>query len=188
LGGNEALEDPANRSRTMTINVVASPSGVGRPVAAEDLDRPSDLEELPRIASDVRMVPLRALAVRAFDGGLGRPSATDSRRLDSDACKAQDPERGLNPFRLQIELPQIREDATGFVAALDAVALVVARNRRSDPVVPSAGKAEVPLDHGSRRRGLFMAFRSAQAKGYARRRRSSLVSFRSGPAVFKDQG
>ncbi len=71
----------------------------------------------------------RALPVGLLDRRTGGPAATEPRRVDSDTGETEDPKGGVDPLRLQIELVEIREDPAGLVAPLDAVPLVVARDR-----------------------------------------------------------
>src|SRR5437867_8800695 len=67
--------------------------------------------------------------------------------MHADVLESEDAERGLDPFRLKIELPQVGKDPAGFVPAFDAVSLVVASNRGPRSVIASACETEEPLRH-----------------------------------------
>src|SRR5881409_3235462 len=84
--------------------------------------------------------------------------------MHADVFKAEDAERGFDPFRLKIELPQVGENPAGFVAAFNAVSLVIPRNRRPRAVVTSACETEEPLRHDPPTADSLMAFRVSEAK------------------------
>jgi cell division control protein 6 len=134
------------------------------------------------------MVAARSFPVGPFDRGPGWPPAAETGRMDLDVLEAEDAERRLDPFRLEIELSQVGEDTTRFVAAFDAVSPVSPRDRGPGTVVVPAGKTEETVRHGSSSPDLLKAFRVPEAKVIRGRRLRSHVSFRSGPSVFKDQG
>jgi len=108
--------------------------------------------------------------------------------MDPDILEAENAERRLDAFRLEIELPEVRENATRFVAALDAVPRVSPRNRGPGTVVVPAGKAEETVRHTSPSPDRLKAFRVRRQRLCAPAAFASTVSFRSGPSVFKDQG
>src|SRR3989442_12209037 len=95
---------------------------------AQDLDRPLKLPEFARIPARVRMVATGPLAVRSFDRSPRRPASAESRRMHADALEAGDSEGRVDPFRLQVELPQVGENSTGSWAPSVAVSLVVTRD------------------------------------------------------------
>ncbi len=131
-------------------------SGGRRPVPPEHVDGPLHLPEFARVASTIRMEPLRALPESLIDRSLGRPSASEAGRMDPDLAEPQDPQGCLDAFRLQIELPQMREHPTGVVAALDAVPLMLSADGGSGSMVVAAGETEELADHGlARRTGLM---------------------------------
>src|SRR3989442_3070494 len=84
--------------------------------------------------------------------------------MHTDVLESEDGERGLNPFGLKIELPQVGKDPTGFVPAFDAVSLVVASNRGPRSVVASTCETEEPLRHVPPTADSLMAFRVSEAK------------------------
>src|SRR5437870_7612707 len=84
--------------------------------------------------------------------------------MHADVFKAEDAERGFDPFRLKIELPQVGENPAGFVAAFNAVPLVIPRDRGPRAVVTSAGETEEPLRHDPPTADSLMAFRVSEAK------------------------
>src|SRR3990172_1164473 len=92
------------------LNVAHSRSYLRRPISPQDLDRPLHLPKLMRVAADVRMEGAGPPAVGRLDRGLGRPSAAEPGRMHADVLEAEDPERRRNPLRLQVELPEVRED------------------------------------------------------------------------------
>lgn len=89
------------------LNIALAGSCAGRPISPQDLDRPLRLSELMRVSSRVRMESAGPRAIRLFDCRQGGPSATEPRRMDPDVFEPEDAERGIDPFRLQIELPQV---------------------------------------------------------------------------------
>src|SRR5712692_8604754 len=84
--------------------------------------------------------------------------------MHADVIEAEDPERGFDSFRLQIELPQIGEDSAGFVPALDAVSLVVPSDRGPRPMVTTARETEEALRHTPPSTDSLMGFRVSEAK------------------------
>src|SRR5437867_10170237 len=84
--------------------------------------------------------------------------------MHSDVIESEDSERGLDPFRLKVELPQVGKDPAGFVPAFDAVSLVVASNRGPRSVIASACETEEPLRHVPPTADSLMAFRVSEAK------------------------
>jgi len=108
--------------------------------------------------------------------------------MHADVLESEDAERGLDPFRLKIELPQVGEDPAGFVPAFDAVSLVVPRDRGPRAVVTSACETEEPLRHVPPFAVSLMGFRVRRQRLFASAALASIVSFRAGPSVFKDQG
>src|SRR3989454_12201099 len=84
--------------------------------------------------------------------------------MHADVLESEDAERGLDPFRLKIDLPQVGKDPAGFVPAFDAVSLVVASNRGPRSVITSACETEEPLRHVPPTTDSLMAFRVSEAK------------------------
>src|SRR2546427_10078922 len=84
--------------------------------------------------------------------------------MHADVLESEDAERGFDPFRLKIELPQVGEDPAGFVPALDAVSFVIPRDRGPCAVVTSACETEEPLRHDPPTSDSLMAFRVSEAK------------------------
>src|SRR5437899_10850721 len=84
--------------------------------------------------------------------------------MHADVLESEDAERGLDPFRLKIELPQVGENPAGFVSAFDAVSFVVPRDRGPRAVVASACETEEPLRHVPPTADSLMAFRVSEAK------------------------
>src|SRR5213594_5229723 len=84
--------------------------------------------------------------------------------MHADVFKAEDAERGFDPFRLKIELPEVGENPAGFVAAFNAVPLVIPRDRGPRAVVTSACETEEPLRHDPPTADSLMAFRVSEAK------------------------
>src|SRR2546422_10017606 len=84
--------------------------------------------------------------------------------MHADVLESEDAERGFDPFRLKIELPQVGEDPAGFVPALDAVSFVIPRDRGPCAVVTSACETEEPLLHDPPTSDSLMAFRVSVAK------------------------
>ena len=146
------------------INVAHLRSGIRRPIPAQDLDRPLKLPEFARIPARVRMVATGPLAVRSFDRSPRRPASAESRRMNADALEAEDSEGRVDPFRLQVELPQVGENSTGFVAAFDAVSLVVTRDCGPGPMIPPACETEEPLFHVPPSAHCLMGLRVSEAK------------------------
>src|SRR5437773_2625368 len=108
--------------------------------------------------------------------------------MDPDVLEAEDAEGRGDALRLQVELAEVREDPAGLVPAFDAVALVIPPESAARPVVAAAGEAEEAIGHADASTAGKMAFRVGGGKGYFSRRVRVVVSFRSGPSVFKDQG
>src|SRR6195256_5752921 len=96
------------------------------------------------------MVPPCLDAVGLLDRRHRRPAATEPRRMDLDVLEAEDAERGRDPFRLQVEFPQVGEDSTRFVATFDAVPFVVPRDVAARAVVAPTSEAEEPIRHVTR--------------------------------------
>src|SRR5256712_7070258 len=163
-------------------------SFIRRTVSTQNPDRPLDLPELGRVTASVRMVAPRLTSIGPFDRGPGWPPAPETRRMDPDILKAENAERRLDAFRLEIELPQVRENASRFVAAFDAVPQVPARYRGPRTMVVPASKTEETLRHGPPSPDLLKAFLVRRQRLCAAAAFASTVSFRSGPSVFKDQG
>src|SRR3989442_3714457 len=84
--------------------------------------------------------------------------------MHGDVYKAGDEERGFDPFRLKIEPPRVGETPAGFVAAFNAVPLVIPRDRGPRAVVTSACETEEPLRHDPPIADSLMAFRVSEAK------------------------
>ena len=166
----------------------AGPSRVRRPVAPQHLDRPLDLAELVGIAAGVGVMAARPGSVSLLDRRRRGPAATEPRRMDPDVLEAEDAEGRGDALRLQVELAEVREDPAGLVPAFDAVALVIPPESAARPVVAAAGEAEEAIGHADASTAGKMAFRVGGGKGYFSRRVRVVVSFRSGPSVFKDQG
>jgi hypothetical protein len=80
-------------------------SSVRGTITPQHFDRPLHLAELVRVSTPIRMEPTDLRPIRRLDGGLGRPTATEPRRMDADVLESQDAERGPDPLRLQVELP-----------------------------------------------------------------------------------
>src|SRR3989442_3458524 len=110
------------------------------------------------------MVATGPLAVCIFDRSPRRPASTESRWMHTDVLEAEDSEGRVDPFRLQVKLPQVGENPTGFVAAFDAVSFVVTRDCGPHPVVASTCETEEPLFHVPPSAHCLMAFRVSEAK------------------------
>src|SRR6267378_2353982 len=100
------------------------------------------------------------------DRHLRGPAPTEAGWMDLHVFEAKNAERGRDPLRLQVELPEVREDPARFVAAFDAVPLVVPSDVAARAVVPSAGEAEEAIRHVTRSADRRMGFRVAGGKGY----------------------
>src|SRR5256885_1158514 len=147
--GEEGVRQPPSESIFRTaINVAGARSCIRRPIPPQHFDRPLDLPELAGIAPSVRMVAAGPVSVCALDLGALRPATTEAGRMHADVLESEDAERGFDPFRLKIELPQVGEDPAGFVPALDAVSFVIPRDRGPCAVVTSASETVGPLRHG----------------------------------------
>src|SRR6267143_1139867 len=175
VGGQvgERLLQCARRGRTSgnpsvrgAINIPAPQSGVWRPIPAQHLDRPLDLPELVGVAARVGMMLLRLDTVGFLDRRGRGPTTTESGRMDPNVLEPENAKRGRNPFRLEIELPQVGEDPAGLMAAFDAVPLVVPRDVAPDPVVAAAGEAEEPIRHAIPSTDGGWVFRVGVGKGY----------------------
>src|SRR3990172_4901081 len=140
-----------HRGPRVALNVAKVESRPG-PVAAEDLDGPLELAELPRVAAAVRVGDLRPLAERPVDVGLGGPAAAEA-VWPHAYVEPEDRERRVEALRLQVELPQIGEDAARLVPALDAEAPVAPSDPGAGPVVAPAGEAEKDVVHADGTRG-----------------------------------
>ncbi len=159
-----------------------------RPVLAEYLDRPLHLPELVGVASDIRMELPCEHAVPGVNR-LGRgPSVAKPRRLDSSVLESEDPERGTDPLRLKIELPQIRLQWGLRRVRVDVVPRVVPAHDGVGFVAADARVAEVrrPGGHG---RGIDFEGKTVTVAEALSHRRPMLheMAFREGPSVFKDR-
>src|SRR2546428_8298252 len=173
LVGQRGERFPGGRGRSWTsvqIMVVRATTvaplrpGYRRPIPAKDLGRPLKLPKFARIPARIRMVATGPLAVCIFDRSPRRPASTESRWMHANVLEAEDSEGRVDPFRLQVKLPQVGENPTGFVAAFDAVSFVVTRDCGPHPVVASTCETEEPLFHVPPSAHCLMAFRVSQAK------------------------
>src|SRR3989440_7830369 len=118
------------------------------------------------VATGVGMVLERLDAVGLLDRRRRGPTATEAGRMDLDVLEAENAKRRCDPFRLEVEFPEVREDPARFVAAFDTVPLVVPRDVAASAMVPPAGEAEEPIRHVTRSVVRRMAFRVSVGKGY----------------------
>ncbi len=126
---------------------------------SQDLDGPLELAELVGVSPYIGVKPPRVLPKCLLDFRPTRPSPPEAGRMDPHRAEPQDAERCVDPFRLQVELAEVVEDASCLVASLDAEASVVLAYRGTCVVIAVAGEAVEPVRHDGGWALAFMGFR-----------------------------